>query len=57
MFLALFVTLVGLAKTYESIVQTFIPSYSNTFHQYSLDLHFGLLLVAVGVTIIWSLAR
>lgn len=57
MFLAIFVTLVGLAKTYETVMQTFVPNYGEAFHRHSEDLHFGLLFVAVGATGIWWLLR
>jgi hypothetical protein len=57
MFLAILVTLIGLAKTYETIMQTFVANYDDAFHQYSVDLHFGLALVAAGLTGIWWLRR
>lgn len=57
MFLAILITLIGLAKVYETIVQTFVPNYGNAFHQYSMDLHFGLIFVAIGLTAIWALRR
>jgi len=48
---------VGLTKVYETITQTFVPNYGEVFHHYSLDLHVGLLLMAVGLTAIWRLRR
>jgi hypothetical protein len=57
MFLAIFITLVGLAKVYETVMQTFVPNYDEAFHRYSGDLHFGLLFVAIGATGIWWLQR
>lgn len=57
MFLAILVTLIGLAKTYETIMQTFVPNYGDAFHRYSVDLHFGLGFVAAGLTGIWWLRR
>jgi hypothetical protein len=37
MFLAIFITLVGLAKVYETVMQTFVPNYDEAFHRYSGD--------------------
>ena len=57
MFVAIFVAIIGAVKIYETIAQTFIPTYSNVFHQYSFDIHFGVFLLALGLTAIWRLQR
>ncbi len=56
-FLAIFVTLAGLMKIYQTIVETFRPGYIHTFHENSANVHFGLFMLAAGLTAIWSLGR